>query len=125
VAGVVSSSGIATRFDEVWGTRHESHVAWATYDYVVQGVAYRSDRIAFEAPASRDPAVAEAKVRQYPAGQAVSVFYDPSAPGTAILEPAVLTLDVAQLLVSLCLAAGAMFVAVVSAVAIVMELFGR
>jgi hypothetical protein len=57
------------------------------YEYAVDGRSYRSERIDFrEVFWSLAPQSAAAKVVRYPAGAAVTVYYDPRRPQEAVLE---------------------------------------
>ncbi|MDD5544005.1 MAG: DUF3592 domain-containing protein [Acidobacteriia bacterium] len=60
--------------------------ARVVYEYVVGGNSLRGNRITFGNAASGNRAAARKTAERYPAGAAVSVFYDPQKPGSAVLE---------------------------------------
>jgi hypothetical protein len=60
-----------------------------TYEYVVNGRVYQSQRIAFrETFWSLAPQSAQASAARYPAGAHVTVYYDPEHPEETVLERA-------------------------------------
>lgn len=58
-----------------------------TYEYVVDGEKYDSDRVHFGYQASSDISYAQGFVNKYPVGETVSVYYDPDDLSQAVLEP--------------------------------------
>lgn len=60
-----------------------------TYSYSVGGQAYTSSRVQFQAISEgrNYSRVLKQVAAQYPVGGAVSVFYDPASPSSAILRP--------------------------------------
>jgi hypothetical protein len=58
------------------------------YRYVVGGTSYETSRIGWGTKsADRKPDIPEAFVRDYPAGHAIDVFYDPADPAMAMIDP--------------------------------------
>jgi len=85
--GRVTSSKIDRSFDMTAPMRMD-HRLLVTYEYEVDGRTLRGRRVAFgdtfwAATSSRDRA--ERIGRDYPQGQAVTVFYDPAHPGRCTL----------------------------------------
>jgi len=64
-----------------------SHRAVITYTYEVQGQEWSSERVFFGDDAFATGDGARDRVRKYEPGTTVEVFYDPSNPGEAVLEP--------------------------------------
>jgi hypothetical protein len=66
------------------------------YEYSVAGRAYRSERFNVDGPQYfSSQRAAEAMLAKFPARTAVTVFYDPAAPGSAVLShkaPSIMTL---------------------------------
>jgi hypothetical protein len=58
-----------------------------TYEYVVNGQAYSSDRPRWDEARFRTQAGAEQFSADYPPGSKVSVYYDPAKPELAVLNP--------------------------------------
>ena len=58
------------------------------YEYVVNSTTYTNDRITVERPgySGKDRGAAENSARAYPTGSAVTVYYDPRNPATAVLR---------------------------------------
>lgn len=82
---------------EAYVTRHtetdsegesvEAYAPRVVYEYLVNGVAYRSDRLAIGPVAtSRNDRKVEQEVARYPVGEAVRVFYNPQNPAEAVLQ---------------------------------------
>lgn len=83
---IVRSDLIEHRGDD-WGDA-PSYAADVAYVYHVDGTRYEATRIAFGYDSMRLPeTVAAFKLRRYPLGARVRVFYNPQAPGDAVLEP--------------------------------------
>lgn len=80
-ASIASETGTA-RDREGYETTYRVHHLVVRYHYTVDGRIYPGDRVArFAPPTSRPPDLA-----RYPAGAAVSVYYDPRDPSLAYLE---------------------------------------
>jgi hypothetical protein len=58
-----------------------------TYDYMVNGQTYTSDRLRWDEAWFRTQAGAEQFSADYPPGTKVSVYYDPAKPELAVLNP--------------------------------------
>ena len=77
-----SSTGITTYR---LATRYVPHVIYA---YVVDGARYQAERLRMgESIANSDTRAAERTVARYPAGGDVTVYYNPSDPADATLDP--------------------------------------
>ena len=63
-----------------------SYRANVVYSYLVDGKAFRSNRIAFETYSTSQKGKALTIVNRYPAGEIITVYYDPANPNSAILE---------------------------------------
>ncbi len=64
-----------------------TYIGRAQYRYVVDGQTHTSDMTNFvNGPPRPDVGEALADVSRYPVGESVTVYYDPAAPGTAVLE---------------------------------------
>lgn len=61
------------------------------YEYNVGGVAYTGDRITVERTgySGQNRGAAENAIRDYASGTAVTVYYDPRDPATAVLRPGI------------------------------------
>ena len=58
------------------------------YRYAVSGTGYEGSRIGWGTKsADREPDIPKAFVREYPAGHAIDVFYDPANPAMAMIDP--------------------------------------
>lgn len=58
------------------------------YRYAVGGTDYECSRIGWGTKsADREPDIPQAFVRDYPAGRAIEVFYDPADPAAAMIDP--------------------------------------
>lgn len=98
VEGEVVHSGVDARAPQVqqtvWPFRlwrpdpDDAYRPVVRYRYAVDDVPYLSDRIGSGAPARGPREAAEAEASRFPAGARVRVFYDPDAPGVAVLTPA-------------------------------------
>ncbi|MCA9918240.1 MAG: DUF3592 domain-containing protein [Anaerolineales bacterium] len=66
-----------------------SYFGDVTFRYAVDDVVYTSDTVSFGQYGSSNRGHAEEIVTKYPAGNGVTVHYDPADPGTAVLEPGV------------------------------------
>ena len=67
------------------GPHGDDAAAVLTYTYSVHGVEYTSNR--YDLAGSRVGAAASAAFADHSVGQLVTVWYDPSAPGRAVLVP--------------------------------------
>jgi hypothetical protein len=83
--GVITDSSLEFNQDED-GDSYTPHVA---YTYQVNGVSYESYTIKFGENTYSSERTAQEIIGQYPVGQEVTVFYDPTDPDSAILEPGV------------------------------------
>jgi hypothetical protein len=85
VYGRVRSAQIAKR----WSVGEPGVRPSIVYDYTVDGKEFSSERITFGMQddffSSAD--FAQKYVDRYPAGSRVQIFYDPSSPANAVLEP--------------------------------------
>ena len=80
--GVVTGSEIE-RSSSSEGTTYSAKVE---YEFVLNGTSYTGDRHSFFSFGTSSSEHANAIVRRYPVGQAVTVYYDPSEPGQSVLE---------------------------------------
>lgn len=90
VSGTVMSNAvkIVGAVDPGAGTRAPTYSVDLHYRYTVDGSDYESHRIGWGTKsADREPDIPEAFVRNYPAGHAIDVFYDPADPATAMIDP--------------------------------------
>lgn len=85
IQGVISESTWAQA-----RSRHESGFAQITYKYSIDGQSYEGSNILPGKNEYSDPQQRE-KLRQYPVGAIVTVFYDPNHPQDSCLEPGVAT----------------------------------
>jgi len=60
------------------------------YEYKVNNVLYKSDRVNYGYKGSSDESLAEKYVKKYPVGKSVIVYYDPLDPKKSVLEPNVI-----------------------------------
>lgn len=84
-SGEITASSIRTDHDDD-GTTYHAEVRFA---YVVDDQRYNEDTVSFGQYGSSNRSHAEEIVSRYPTGQAVTVYYDPADPATAVLEPGV------------------------------------
>ena len=98
-SGTVTVSEIE-RVTTMHGTHHRANIH---YDYAVAGARYQNDTIAFGLfRGMLTWGHADRKVRAYPRGQPVTVFFDPKRPNLSCLEPGGLAWeDVVMLIVSI------------------------
>lgn len=85
IQGVISESTWAPA-----RSRHESGFAQIAYKYSIDGQSYEGSNILPGKNEYSDPEQRE-KLRQYPVGAIVTVFYDPNHPQDSCLEPGVVT----------------------------------
>ncbi len=84
-SGQIAYSEVRIDRDEDGTTYH----ADVTFDYVVDDRRYSADTVNFGEYGSSNRRHAEEIVAQYSVGQAVTVYYNPAEPETAVLEPGV------------------------------------
>ena len=86
VEGIVVSSEVARVRDsqDNIGFNYKPEVL---YEYLVDGVKYSSNNIDFGQPSSSNSSYARKIVNRYPDGKKVIVYYKPSNPDVATLEP--------------------------------------
>lgn len=82
VQGVVTSSQVEHHSSSD-GTTYSARVE---YVYEVGGRAYENDRHSYFSISTSSYKRADTIVRRYPAGQPVTVYYDPGEPGESVLE---------------------------------------
>ena len=88
--GSVAASGVDMKSDATDGrTRALRYSPAVSYGYDVDGRTYFSDRLGFTRVWTGEESDAQAIVRRYPVGQAVTVYYDPDDPLRAVLTPGV------------------------------------
>jgi hypothetical protein len=104
VLGRLSSAEVAFREDPEYPA-HPTYTPQLTYEYVVDGVAYKSSRIAVSDCAFSTRTEAEAVVAIHTSSP-ISVHYDPCAPERSVLSTPCLGGVVAGTVVTLLLAAG-------------------
>jgi hypothetical protein len=85
VNGEITGSYVRTDNDDD-GTTYHAEVA---YQYVVNDTRYNADTVSFGQYGSSDRSHAGDVVARYAEGDRVTVFYNPEAPETAVLEPGV------------------------------------
>jgi len=78
---------LESRLREVRTGRGRSWAVYVLYEYWVNGATHRSDVWRMEAGSSSFTGAANKVIARYPAGSAVMVYYNPDAPGDAMLEP--------------------------------------
>ncbi len=67
------------------GSSAVSHNAHVRYRYQVDGVDYESDRLSYRVKGEGESG-ARSVAQRYPADSTVTVYYNPAAPGTSVLE---------------------------------------
>ena len=83
VLGKVLESSMRAVLDN----RGRTYQAYILYEYAVGGVTHRSDVWRLGVGSSSFTKASTRAVERYPAGTAVTVFFDPDNPADAILEP--------------------------------------
>lgn len=73
------------RSGDGWSSR--SHYPAVRYEYEVEGRRYTGDRIYFDQTSRAHAGPATRTVGRYPVGSEVTVYYDPTDPARALLEP--------------------------------------
>jgi len=88
VPGTVKSSGVEWSND---GDSHDADSAYAKviYTYRLDGDLHTSDKVLYGDYGSGDSSHADSIASQYKPGQAVTVYYDPADPSTAVLKPGI------------------------------------
>lgn len=88
VAGKVLEAYVSSHTEtDSEGEGVEAYAPRVVYEYEVNGVAHRSDRLAIGPVAtSRNRRSAEQEVARYPVGGEVRVFYNPQNPAEAVLQ---------------------------------------
>jgi hypothetical protein len=82
---VVASESVTTAFRGL-GLRYALAVR-IVYEYEVGGTAYTGERVGVETqPVETDSAEGQRRLRNYPVGAEVTVYYDPDDPAAAVLE---------------------------------------
>lgn len=91
VTGVITVSELGKHVDRNTDTRSTSttYSADISYDYVVDDVAYVNGNVHFGSMNSSDPSMARAILKRYPVEKRVTVYYNPTRPQQAVLEPGV------------------------------------
>lgn len=86
VSGQITESNL--EFDR-GGEDGDTYTPRVSYSYTVNSVSYESYAIKFGENTYSSEREAQEILARYPAGQVVQVYYDPSDPDSAILEPGV------------------------------------
>ena len=86
---VVSGQMISSEVTSQRTGMTQSHRGGVEYQYVVDGVTYTGDRIAFGTRWSLRKSSSEALISRYPVGATVSVSHHPTEPSFSVLEPGV------------------------------------
>lgn len=83
--GVITSSDIEQSEND--GTT--MYAAEINYDFIVEDKSYIGERITLNSGNSSTSSIQEVKkdLQKYPVGAAVTVYYDPELPNSAVLEP--------------------------------------
>ena len=92
VEGQVLTSSTIREFHVLWfGTPHYDYYPKVRYWYLVNRKMYTSDKVSFGATISGASGrySGERILKQYPQGRYVAVFYRPSKPELAVLEPGI------------------------------------
>ncbi len=76
--GVITESAIHVMTGPSSRRKHRSHIA---YTYEVHGETFRSTQVAYDTDGGPEERA------KYQIGQTVTVYYKPSQPGEAVLEP--------------------------------------
>jgi hypothetical protein len=88
VRGTILSSEVESEVKRHDNRPIETYGAAVRYSYEVRGKTYESDQIQLGGTReTSDPDEFEQTVARYPAGKRVTVYYDPTDPGIATLEP--------------------------------------
>lgn len=86
VQGQITSSLVDYSTDAEGGDSYSPQVAYA---YAVNGRSYEGQTIKFGENSYSSKRKAQAILDRYPNGQRIAVFYDPTQPDKAVLEPGV------------------------------------
>jgi hypothetical protein len=84
--GTVMRSEVARHTSTSKGRTRTSYSARIEFDYKLDGVKYRGDRLTFKVTSSSESGAQET-VDRYPVGSTVRVSYDPDDRTRAVLEP--------------------------------------
>ena len=86
VTGVIT---VAELGKQMGNERDESttYSADISYDYLVNDRSYVNGAVSFDGVKSSDPSTARRILKRYPVGKQVTVYYNPSDPQDAVLEP--------------------------------------
>jgi hypothetical protein len=88
VVGAVLSNAIKIIRNGKYGGGVETYSVSLRYRYAVGSADYESSRIGWGTKyADVKPDIPEAFLRDHPAGQAIDVFYDPTNPAMAMVDP--------------------------------------
>ena len=88
VPGEITSSEVQSGTERHHRKPIKTYAAAIRYTYEVDGKAYESDQIQLGGSSeTSQPGEFERMVKRYPEGKHVKVYYDPSDPATATLEP--------------------------------------
>lgn len=87
--GTIISSDVELARSHASGRRRSrrTYRAEVMFEYNVDGKTYTSNRVVMEGFSSSKRSYAEKVVERYPEGEAVTVYYDPTDPTMAVLEP--------------------------------------
>jgi hypothetical protein len=86
VAGTVTHSEVTRHTSTSKGRTRTSYNARIEFDYEIDGVTYRGDRLTFKVTSSSQSGAQET-VDRHPVGSTVTVSYDPDDRTRAVLEP--------------------------------------
>ncbi|NJN22008.1 MAG: DUF3592 domain-containing protein [Leptolyngbya sp. RL_3_1] len=91
-AGTIQKVAVVSELSSSGTTRAYTYHYAVTYEYGVNEQTYRSDRYSLGTGATaskryRERSEALTASRDYPAGGAVTVYYDPKDPASAVLKP--------------------------------------
>ena len=89
VDGIVTNSYVSSSSDSEGGTTYCLHVS---YEYVVDGISYDGDRVSYSSEHSCNSWSQNAD-DDYPEGEEITVYYDPSNPSESVLEPGLSGVD--------------------------------
>lgn len=81
--GKVTASDVSSERDSDGKTMYKAEVRYA---YTVNGKSYESDKIKMISSSSSSSGMEQKTAGKYPVGATVKVRYNPSNPGTAVLE---------------------------------------
>ena len=89
VDGTMVRSEVGGRYtaSEKGKSGHTTYLPTVEYTYVVEGKDYAGRRYELIERGEGDRATIERKLRDYPVGATVKVFYDPDEPAESLLKP--------------------------------------